>query len=40
VEDNVDARDTTLKLLKNFFTNIIVAIDGKDGLKQFKIIYK
>ena len=36
VEDNADARMQTLKLLDNFFRNIVVAIDGKDGLEKFK----
>jgi len=36
VEDDLDARRTTLNLLKNFFTNITVAVDGADGLEKFK----
>ncbi len=34
VEDDVDARTTTLRLLKIFFTNITTAIDAKDGLQK------
>ncbi|QSZ42031.1 EAL domain-containing protein [Sulfurimonas aquatica] len=36
VEDNKDARTFTLELLNRFFTDIAIAIDGEDGLKQFK----
>ncbi len=36
IEDNLEAREQTLKLLKNFFSDIVVAIDGEDGLKKFK----
>jgi len=36
VEDDNDARTTTLNLLKNFFTEITTAVDGADGLKKFK----
>ena len=35
VEDNEEAREQTVKMLKNFFTNIIIAIDGKDGVDKF-----
>lgn len=35
VEDNRDARDTMVIMLKNFFSDISVGIDGEDGLAQF-----
>ena len=35
VEDNEEAREQTLKLLVNFFNDIVVAIDGADGLEKF-----
>ncbi len=38
VEDNLDARNTTLEMLENIFSkeNITVAIDGADGLSIFE----
>ncbi len=36
VEDDLDSRTTTLFLLEEFFDNIIVAVDGQDGLNKFK----
>jgi two-component system chemotaxis sensor kinase CheA len=36
VEDNKDAREQTLKMLYNFFDDIVVAVDGKDGLQKYK----
>jgi len=36
VEDNEDAREQTIKLLKNYFCDITVAKNGKDGLEKFK----
>jgi len=35
VEDNIDTRESTLLMLENFFPNIVVAINGKDGLDRF-----
>jgi YesN/AraC family two-component response regulator len=35
VEDNKDARDSTLKLLERFFENITIAVNGKDGFDKF-----
>ena len=35
VEDNLEAREQTVKMLGNFFDDIIIAEDGIDGLKQF-----
>lgn len=35
VEDNEQARVSTLAVLSEFFSNIVVAIDGKDGLEKF-----
>ena len=36
VEDNKATRDKTLQLLKNFFNNITIAVDGTEGLNKFK----
>ena len=36
VEDNQEARDSTMELLTMFFKNIIIAVDGEDGLDKFK----
>jgi len=36
VEDNEEARRYTLETLKRFFTHITIAVDGADGLLQFK----
>ena len=36
VEDNLEARTYTLELIKRFFENITVAVDGADGLESFK----
>ena len=36
VEDNQEARESTLLILEEFFETIIVAIDGKDGYEKFK----
>lgn len=36
VEDNEDARESTLDILSEFFENITVAVDGEDGLEAFK----
>lgn len=36
VEDNEDARESTLLVLDDLFDNIIVAVDGEDGLNKFK----
>ena len=36
VEDNQDARESTLGLLNNIFANITTAIDGVDGLEKFQ----
>jgi len=36
VEDEIDARENTVRFLSNFFTNIVVAVDGQDGLEKFK----
>ena len=35
VEDNQEAREQTIKMLKNFFEDIIVGVDGQDGLDKF-----
>ena len=35
VEDDEYARSTTLQLLKNFFKDISIAVDGSDGLDKF-----
>jgi len=36
VEDNKDARETTILALDNFFDDIIVAVDGEDGFSKYK----
>jgi len=36
IEDDVDTRNGTLKLLENFFNNIGTAIDGIDGVQKFR----
>ncbi len=35
VEDHQDTRESTLLALENLFDNIIVGVDGKDGLDKF-----
>ena len=35
VEDDETARESTLELLNNFFTDIVVAVDGQDGFNKF-----
>jgi diguanylate cyclase (GGDEF)-like protein len=39
VEDNPSDREITLKLLKNFFKEIVIAVDGQDGLEKFRQSY-
>ena len=36
VEDDESARVATLKILNNLFNNIVVAVDGVDGLDKYK----
>jgi len=36
VEDNADSREMTLMLFEDFFHQVIVAVDGEDGLEKFK----
>lgn len=36
VEDNQDAREATLLILEDIFKEVIVAVDGEDGLKLFQ----
>ena len=36
VEDNYEARESTIGILEEFFSKIIVAEDGLDGLEKFK----
>ena len=35
VEDNEEARESTLGLLENIFNHITIAVNGKDGLEKF-----
>ena len=35
VEDDKEIRESTLKILNDFFTDIVVAVDGEDGLEKF-----
>jgi PAS domain S-box-containing protein len=36
VEDSAEAREATLMILEEFFDDIIVGVDGKDGLPKFE----
>ena len=36
VEDSLEAREQALKLFGNFFGEIVIAVDGQDGLDKFK----
>jgi two-component system chemotaxis sensor kinase CheA len=36
VEDNVEAREQTLKMLEHFFDYIDIAVDGADGLERYR----
>jgi PAS domain S-box-containing protein len=36
VEDNIDAREMTVMILEDFFDDIVVAVDGKDGYEKFQ----
>ena len=36
VEDSLQARESTLMILEEFFDQIIVAVDGEDGFNKFK----
>ena len=36
VEDNADAREMTAMVLENFFKEVYVAKNGKEGVEQFK----
>ena len=36
VEDNQATRESFLDLLSNFFTNIVIAIDGEEGFEKFQ----
>ena len=36
VEDNEDAREMTAMILEDYFDNITIAVDGKDGYEKFK----
>ena len=36
VEDNETARESTLGMLRNFFEDIVVAVDGLDGWEKFQ----
>ncbi len=36
VEDNADAREMTAMILEDFFDEIVIAVDGEDGLEKFK----
>lgn len=35
VEDNMEARESTLLMLKNFFDDIVVGVDGNNGLDLY-----
>ena len=36
VEDNAENRESTSNVLSIIFANIIIAVDGQDGLNKFK----
>jgi len=36
VEDNEDTRESTIIILNHLFDNVIVAVDGEDGLTKYK----
>ena len=36
VEDNKEAREANVIMLNEFFENVILAVDGEDGLEKFK----
>jgi len=36
VEDNVEARESTVLILEEFFSEIVVAVNGEDGYEKFK----
>ncbi len=36
VEDNQEAREMTMSLLEDFFDDIVIAINGEDGLQKFQ----
>ena len=36
VEDDKEARETTFMILEEFFDDITIAIDGKDGIEKFR----
>lgn len=36
VEDGLEVREQTLKLLENFVSDITIGVDGQDGLDKFK----
>ena len=36
VEDDIELRKTTLEILSEFFNDILVGVDGEDGLKKFQ----
>jgi len=40
VEDNEEARIQTQKMLNNFFPDITIAVNGKDGLEKYLDFYK
>jgi len=35
VEDNIEIRNSTARMLENFFDDITVGVNGKDGLDKF-----
>jgi len=40
VEDNKEARESTLGIFEEFFSDIFIALDGKDGYEKFVENYK
>ncbi len=35
VEDNIEIRNSTARMLENFFDDITIGVNGKDGLEKF-----
>ncbi len=36
IEDNQEAREATVFILEDFFSSVVVAVDGKDGIEKFQ----
>ena len=38
VEDNIDSRESIFEILEEFFGEVFVGVDGKDGLEKLSKI--